>query len=120
MNKEIEVIDLLNKIANGEEVPKKIKYKDFEYIYAKEIGWYRRIDDIGTYDEWFINKNRLHDIVEIIEEQEEIDIQELKEYEFPGYVDIKLSPIEKKLLELINQNRQAVKKLDKDINYIDN
>lgn len=115
MNKEIEVIDLLNKIANGEEVPKKIKYKDFEYIYAKEIGWYRRIDDIGTYDEWFINKNRLHDIVEIIEEQEEIDIQSIEEIQFPDNTNLR-DPRDL----IINQLVKAVKKLDKDINYINN
>ncbi len=28
MNKEIKIIELINKIANGEEVPEKIKYKE--------------------------------------------------------------------------------------------
>jgi translation elongation factor P/translation initiation factor 5A len=108
----MKIIDLLNKIANGEEVPKKIKYKDFEYIYAKEIGWYRRIDDVGTYDEWFINKNRLNDEVEIIEEQEEIDIQSIKELE--PLEDYEVDKTDVRLnRELINKILQWAKQLDK-------
>lgn len=45
---------------------------------------------------------------------EEIDIQEIEEYEFPSYTD-KLTPIENKLLELINENRKAIKQLDRKI-----
>lgn len=69
MNK-IRVIDLLNKIANGEEVPKKIKYeyKKFEFIegaYEDEKG-----NDLCYYD----NSCRvfLDDEVEIIEEEKKI------------------------------------------------
>lgn len=45
---------------------------------------------------------------------EEIDIQEIEKYEFPSYAD-KLTPIENKLLELINENRKAIKQVDKEI-----
>ena len=41
----MKIIDLLNKIANGEEVPKKIKIKDEIWIYD-EID-YRASDDRG-------------------------------------------------------------------------
>ena len=40
MSKKIKVIDLLNKIANGEEIPKKIKVKDYIFIW--------KVSDIGT------------------------------------------------------------------------
>lgn len=50
----------------------------------------------------------------VIENEEEIDIQEIEEYEFPSYAD-KLTPIESKLLELINENRKAIKQLDRKI-----
>lgn len=43
---------------------------------------------------------------------EEIDIQEIEEYEFPSYAD-KLTPIENKLLELINIHTKAIKQIDK-------
>ena len=39
--------------------------------------------------------------------KEEIDIEE---YEFPAYAD-KLNPVEKKLLDLINENRRCIKQL---------
>ncbi len=34
------IIDLLNKIANGEEVPKKIKYRNKIFMYGKESQCY--------------------------------------------------------------------------------
>ena len=44
MNK-IRVIDLLNKIANGEDVPKKIKYDEYIYNYSKECKDYFEDDE---------------------------------------------------------------------------
>lgn len=52
--------------------------------------------------------------MEFVLVDEEIDIQEIEEYEFPSYAD-KLTPIESKLLELINENRKAIKQVDKEI-----
>ena len=71
MNK-IRVIDLLNKIAKGEEVPKEIRYKGEKYIFygvnyttpSEHIALHRRIE-----------LNKLNDEVEIIEEKE---IEKLK------------------------------------------
>ena len=74
MNK-IRVIDLLNKIAKGEEVPKKIKYNKKVYEYDKEqsdfshfnINYYEYfLDDINTIEQ-------LNAEVEIIEEEKEIE-----------------------------------------------
>ena len=72
----MKIIDLLNKIAKGEEVPKKIKYNGV--IYNK--------DNDGDIDYYFgedfnsrlllgklIDTNELRDIVEIIEEEKEIE-----------------------------------------------
>ena len=68
------IIDIFNKIANGEEVPKKIKYNGHTYEY------YRRLPDISNYknitsdsyfsEEWFI-EGILNDEVEVIEEKPE-------------------------------------------------
>lgn len=63
----MKIIDLLDKIANGEEVPLVIKYNNKIYEYTKEIEWYLR-EDLKS--ELFIDKNRLNDEVEIIEEKE--------------------------------------------------
>ena len=65
----MKIIDLLNKIANGEEVPLIIKYNNKIYEYTKEIEWYLR-EDLKS--ELFIDKNRLNDEVEIIEEEKKI------------------------------------------------
>lgn len=51
----------------------------------------------------------------ILEENSEIDIQEIEEYEFPSYAD-KLTPIENKLLELVNAHTKAIKQLDRKVN----
>lgn len=53
----MKVIDLLNKIANGEKVPRNIKYKGHIYQYLIDSGYH----DI-----------RLNDEVEIIEEEKKI------------------------------------------------
>ena len=68
----MKVIDLLNKIANGEEIPNRIKYQNKIYHYKG--------DDYSTFDEedWLFSENYtnkttwldefLNDEVEIIEE----------------------------------------------------
>ena len=71
----IKVIDLLNKIANGEEVPKKIKIKNviYEYrgyMYCTEKANYQDIEDY-LFGKW--NFNILNDYVEIIEEPKKIE-----------------------------------------------
>ena len=81
----IRVIDLLNKIANREEVPKKIQYVDeiFEfnendktYKYETRSGKYLLLQDVCMY-----SVEGLNNTVEIIEEEPEIDIQEIKKLE---------------------------------------
>ena len=71
MNK-IKVIDLLNIISKGEEIPKKIKYKGYEFEYNQgEEDYFNRkmgygmLDDLSLFSE--LNKE-----VEIIEEEKEI------------------------------------------------
>lgn len=69
--KKIKVIDLLTKIANGEEVPKKIKFNDEEYT----LGYGNTYEDKngnfllgGRYNNLILN-----DEVEIIKEEKEIE-----------------------------------------------
>ena len=79
MNK-IRVIDLLNKIANGEEVPKKIKHRDKIYEYYERLNDtfnYKEIID-GKYADDYLNdkyfiENILNDQVEIIEEDKKLE-----------------------------------------------
>lgn len=67
----MKVIDLLNKIANKEDVPKKIKYNDNIYELKHSVNHlYNYIDDNCDYleDDWYLT-NILNDEIEIIEDK---------------------------------------------------
>lgn len=75
----LRIIDLMNKIANNEEIPKKIKYRDkiWEYtstIFGKGYQYYSIF-----HEEWRTLQNQvyleecLNDEVEIIEEDKKIE-----------------------------------------------
>lgn len=70
----MKVIDLLNKIANGEEVPKKIKVGSDLWNYDDEID-YKAEDDRGYLFEVHtrLNEEDLNEEVEIIEEDKKIE-----------------------------------------------
>ena len=115
MSKTIKVIDLLNKIANGEEVPEKIKYRNciFRETFGTGIN-----PDYVNYDNTYLleyvsnEADSLNEIVEIIEEQQDIDIQSIEEIE-PA-MNGNACVIDNKTWTL-NQVIQAVKQLDKKI-----
>ena len=69
MNK-IRVIDLLNKIANGEEVPKKFIWDDKEY-YSQFKNCYRCDETSTIFEDDFVLEH-LNDEVEILEEEKKI------------------------------------------------
>ena len=81
VEEDIKVIDLLNKIANGEEVPEKIKYYDEYYILNEDTTSIENLYLIdGALVGWFNHNNfSLNSQVQIIEEQEEIDIQSIED-----------------------------------------
>ena len=112
MNKTIKVIDLLNKIANGKEVPKKIKYDDdiYEYDYDEKNYAYFFIDHYNyLFDE---------DITQILDDEVEIieDNDKLKHGE--NYVDFAdlipdskfdyLYEMESKIIDHINKIEEAL------------
>lgn len=87
MAKTIKVIDLLNKIANGEDVPERVKYCGTQYLYLDHRKDYKNMEldfDSCIIDSKYHNLDWLNDTVEIIEEQQDIDIQEIKEFEIKG------------------------------------
>lgn len=103
MNKEITIIDLLNKIANNEEVPEKIHIKNFQsdfifngYIYLSDEKEPHNIF-------WYLHSGALNYKVEIIEEENKI---EKIPYKFSlGYIDC-------------NINESAQEEINKTINDI--
>ena len=111
----MKIIDLLNKIANGEEVPEKVKYCGSEYLYLNHRKDYKNMEldfDSCIIDSKYHNLDWLNDTVEIIEEQEEIDIQSIEEIE-PA-MNGNACVIDNKTWTL-NQVIKAVKQLDKKI-----
>lgn len=124
MNKTIKVIDLLNMIAKGEEVPKKIKCQNCIWKYEEEFKQYKDEDFrelvkalLGYYQKEAISftlYGALTCKVEIIEEQPEIDIQSIEELNKQKETNIwaKMSDCEDKINEVI----RAVKQLDNQIN----
>ena len=61
----MKIIDLYVKIANGEEVPYRIRYLGEIYEYVEEMKWYLR-DDMKC--ELSNSKKCLNDEVEVLEE----------------------------------------------------
>ena len=114
----MKIIDLLNKMANGEEVPKRIRVDNIIYIYENLEHFYYTDDearedllvrgkDWSTFD--FLNWN-----VELIEDEtiDNIeDLLEIKEYEVDK-TDVVINR------NKINQLVQALKQLNKEIKSI--
>lgn len=69
----IKIIDLLNKIANNEEVPKKIKYGKDTYIHIDNYCYYCEDTNLILSDRIFAEYSKLNDEVEIIEEPKKIE-----------------------------------------------
>lgn len=124
----MKIIDLLNKIANKEDLPKKIRFKDVEYIKKEDnfndISYYE--STTSKYDLLTKRINTtvvLNDEVELIED-EKIDIQKVAsiKYNFDkeSYTVKDINEAFKTFVKLlgmqsdkINELVQAVKQLDK-------
>lgn len=123
MNK-IRVIDLLNKIANGEEVPKNIKVDNDEYIYDILEHFYKREyngHDLLELSTVYSTNELLNKEAIIIEDEDiniqDINIQDIEELDIiMDYEDINMYSIVDNNRQKINDLIKAVKKLDKEIN----
>jgi hypothetical protein len=68
----MKIIDLLKKIANGN-IPKRIIYDEYVYVWNNKIENYEREIDIDTTLNWdYIAINCLNEPVEILEEEHKI------------------------------------------------
>ncbi len=110
MNKKIKIIELLNKIANGKEVPIVIEHKGTMYKYDKEAKTYYEVNqNKGIYISF--DTDELNDYVEILEDNTE-EIEELltiKDYECDK-TDIRLNR------DKINELIKAINKIRKGLN----
>ena len=106
----MKVIDLLNKITNCEEVPKKIKFENKVYVLDHEgLDFYALEEGYGLLLEKINDTNLLNVEVEIIEEVKEI--RELpNEIQYPRNFD-EVVYIAEDLVRKINE-------LTKTVNYL--
>lgn len=108
MKKTIKIIDLLVKIANGEEVPKKIIYGLNEWFYDEDAKDYFKKNDIESFQITYVsNSNWLNLEVEIIEEDKKINtidcwysMEEIKRS--PELYNIMFTELKDKINELID------------------
>ena len=106
MNKKIKVIELLNKIANGEDLPKRIKIQDYVFELSKDYEHYYYNEDVEITHLINHNFSNLNDEVEILEDNtEEIEELELE----VGTINIVAD---------VYENRKKINELVKAINSI--
>lgn len=109
MNKKIKIIELLNKIANGEELPKSIKY--YGFIWQLHNGNYFE-NGQRMLEDYLANGivESLNDEVEILEDNTE----EIEELEYFNIGKAK-STDQTKMIDKINELVKAIKEIRKDI-----
>lgn len=121
MNKKIKIIELLNKIANGEKVPERVKYGNRIYKFYKGEQDYISYDDEET--KWcgrtlLFTIMECHHITELLEAEVEIlednteEIEEIPQYRIDNCTDYNYCY----LAEKYNQLAKAVNKLRKNKN----
>lgn len=127
----MKIIDLLVKIANGEEVPKKIKYRDQIWIYDKRDQDYKENNknDNDLLGYFFCNcrtNDFINDEVEIIEDKpkkiellsyQRIGSWSLEQHKYIEYamsVDKQLQQIGSKVNEIAKALNYLLEKSDKE------
>lgn len=113
MEKVIKIIDLLNMIAKGEELPKKIKIYGEEFSLEENSKCYSYYDwNMGIKHFLFarLNNESLNNEVEILDEEDEIDIQRIEEIDLESVIPSD----DKSGIALLHVNKliKAVKQLD--------
>ena len=108
----MKIIDLLNKIANKEQVPEKIKYNNIELEYSEENEDYFQYYGQGLFEYKFSNcLNFLNDGVEIIDDEEWRTIFDFPNYEVSNKGNIRSKEYNDSLGHL-----RSSKKLKKQVN----
>ena len=112
----MKVIDLLNKIANGEEVPKKIKYKGWSFTFDRQPqDYYSEV--YGNLFEYLINEMRISEFI-----NNEVEIIEPQEHKIPEKITMRaglVGDINNKL-ENLDINQIAIEdKINEILDYLE-
>ena len=111
----MKVIDLLNKIATREELPKKISYENKIYVYYEAYAGYYEEKFPGIYNKKFLSfrNEQWHSVlnsdVEIIEEDKEVEEIEAGSLEDKSF-----------LAHYISHNRYKINELVREVNKLKN
>ena len=108
MNKKIKIIGLLNKIANGEEIPKKIKHWKEEYTLVNKMGFVSCMSKSGYCLDLV---QCLNDEVEVLKDNTE-EIEELDRDDYKN--DINNIQLRIDMFDKINELVKAYNKLRKE------
>lgn len=109
----MKIIDLLVKIANGEETPKKIKWQGQIYEYSNFNRFYYQ-NSFSMYRDFYTKGNCLNDEVEIIKKPKEIekwnefaleDISKCTEEDLKGYIRV-LAETQNEIIDEINNLKE--------------
>ena len=99
----MKVIDLLNKIANGEKPPKKIKYDNKICFYDEEKKDYYVNGDFCLCEDYIsFNLEDLNDEVEIIEEDKKIEMLPMIEEDELYVAYLEINQTRRKINEIID------------------
>ena len=115
----MKIIDLLNKIAKGEEVPKKFTYNEELWIYDAPYCTYRNNkDDIFEHCIIFESLNNEIEILKEVEDKEYEDIEELSYKYINTYGNISQhrkseEPLIVTINALIRNQKYILERLDK-------
>ena len=108
MNKKIKLIDLLNKMAKKENLPKEIKFNGYIWLYIKRVSDYDSILLDGYLFKNYFNISQLNEEVEIIKEEKDtiekisINGKDIHKLEKLGIYDV-IENIESALNEIIDR-----------------
>lgn len=109
----MELIDLLNKIANGEELAPKIQFHNMIWVLNSDLDYCEDYysKDLDTYlfhNKWALTNNLNDEVIEIIEEDKKIehllngvDFENLKDNEKFDY----LYEMETRIINYLEENK---------------
>lgn len=112
MNKKIKVIELLNKIANGEKLPKIIKYDRFIWILGKTASKNTDYQMEGNPQQFLFSNYILSILVECLNDEVEIledNTEEIEELSYEWTTNEIADRVDK-LIKAVNQIRKDLNK----------
>lgn len=118
----MKIIDLLNRIANNEALPEKIRYDGNEWKLgtseSEEIDYLRNdcVELFNQYLEYSLIES-LNDKIEVLEIEEIENIKELDIKSLNGLDGFTLTAIEEACIDKINEIARKVNKMPLDKNY---